>query len=93
MVDAAGTRDLVYDSNKPCRLSAEAFDTFYNQRVMTRLYERSGRVGRPRGFQLGSTTGSNADMENTYGYTAAGRFETVTSGWNTNASTRTFRYG
>lgn len=91
--DAAGTRDFVYDTSKPWRLSAEALDSFYGSKVMTRLYESSGMVGRIDGFQLGSTAGSNSDLETNFSYTSSGRFETLLSGRNSNATTRTFRYG
>ena len=91
--DASGAHDFIYDSTKPWRLSAEALDTFYGSKVMTRLYENTGMVGRIDGFQLGSTAGSNSDLENNFGYTADGRFETILSGINSNATTRTFRYG
>jgi RHS repeat-associated protein len=92
VTDVTGIRDLVYDSAKPWRLSAEAESGFYGGRVMTLLYESSGVVGRARGFQLGATAGSNSELEQTYGYSNSGRLEAVTSSRQTNAASRTFRY-
>jgi YD repeat-containing protein len=93
IADATGSRTLAYDSAKPWRLNSETYGSFYNSRAFTRLYETSPMPGRIRGFQLGSSPGSNADLEQTFGYTAAGRFETLTSGRNGNTASRTFRYG
>ena len=93
VADATGTRDLVYDASKPWRLSAEALDAFFGSKVVTRLYENTGMVGRNDGFKLGATTGSSSDLEHNFSYTASGRFETITSGINHNATARTFRYG
>ncbi|MBM3855450.1 MAG: hypothetical protein FJ399_20230, partial [Verrucomicrobia bacterium] len=91
---ASGVHDFVYDPDYPWRLYAEAFDTFYGQRVLTRQYETSGMVGRGKGFKLGTSVGSNSELEQTYGYAAAtGRFDSLTSGRNSNAATRTFHYG
>lgn len=93
VTDFTGTRDLVYDSAKPWRMVAEAHSTFYGSRVMTRLYDEAGTIGRVRGFQLGSAVGSNSDLEQTFGFTTVGRFETLTSNRLGNtADARTFRY-
>lgn len=93
---ATGVHDFVYDSSYPQRLSCEAFDTFYGSRVMTRLYETTGVIGRARGFQLGSSVGSNSEVEQNYGFAAdSGRFNaltTVSTPLTTGAS-RTFHYG
>jgi RHS repeat-associated protein len=93
ITDTTGTRDLVYDPAKPWRLTAEAHADFYGSRVLTRLYDETGTIGRVRGFQLGATAGSNSDLEQTFGFTTVGRFETLTSNRLGNtAAARTFRY-
>lgn len=92
VTDSTGNRTYNYDSTKPWRMTAEGLGTFYGNRVLTRLYESSGVVGRARGYQLGTSGTPNADLEASYGYTATGRFETLSSGRNSNAFTRTFRY-
>jgi RHS repeat-associated protein len=92
--DYAGTRQMLYDTAKPWRLSAEALGDYYGQRVLTRLYDTTGLVGRVHGFQAGSTVGSNSELEQTFAFTATGRFEglsTLRSGLST--TSRTFHYG
>ncbi len=90
--DVTGTRDFVYDSAKPWRLASEALSGFYNNKVLTRMYEGAGVIGRNDGFKLGSAVGSSSDLEQDYGYFSNGRFETVATKVNSNAVTRTFRY-
>ncbi len=87
-------RDLVYDSNKPWRLTAEVESSFYGSRTVTRMYDETGVIGRVKGFQLGATAGNNADLEQTFGFTTVGYFDTITSKRNANeaSSSRTFRY-
>jgi YD repeat-containing protein len=93
VADYTGTHDLVYDANKPWRMTAEAHSSFYGHRVLTRLYDETGTIGRVRGLQLGPTVGSNAELEQTFGFTTVGRFETIATKREANASARTFRYG
>jgi RHS repeat-associated protein len=93
VADASGTHDFVYDATRPWRLTNEALDAFYGNKVISRLYETTGVIGRNDGFRVGNAAGSNSDVEQDYGYMGNGRFETVASGFNSNASTRTFRYG
>ena len=92
--DFTGLRDLIYDSAKPWRMTAEAESSFYGGRVLSRLYDESGTIGRVRGFQLGAGTLSNSDLEQTFGFTTVGRFETIaTSRASDSATLRRFRYG
>lgn len=94
VADFTGTRDFVYDSSKPWRLSAEAESDFYGSRVVTRLYDETNVYGRPRGFQIGAGVGSKSDLEQTYNTTIVGRVDSVTSNrLNNTAGSRTFRYG
>ncbi|HWA85001.1 MAG TPA: hypothetical protein VG710_02165, partial [Opitutus sp.] len=90
--DDTGIRDLVYDPAKPWRLTAEAEDAFYGRRVLTRLYDNDTIKGRVTGFQLGPTAGSGAELEQTFGFTTVGRFESITTKRDANTSSRTFRY-
>ncbi len=96
VTDVTGTRDFIYDALKPWRLSAEAHDnttnSFYGGRVFSRLYDEEDVIGRSRGFQLGVLTAPNAELEQTYGYTDVGRFETLTAKREANGTARTFRY-
>lgn len=94
ITDFTGTRDLIYDATKPWRLTAEAESAFYGSRVTTRLYDETGTIGRVHGFQIGATAGSNLDLEQTFGFTTIGRFETVSSNRDGVAASsgRTFRY-
>lgn len=91
--NVTGIRTFTYHSSTPWRLKEEQLSSFYGSRYFTPMYEASGVVGRLQGFKVGSSSGSNSDLEQTFGYTAAGRFETLTSGRNSNATSRTFRYG
>ena len=91
--DYVGTRTLGYDSAKPWRLATESFPAFYGDRGFTRLYESAGVIGRVHGFQLGTVPGSNSEIEETFGFSPDGRFETLTAGRNSDAVLRTFRYG
>lgn len=91
--DLTGTRDFVYDPTKPWRLSAEALTGYYGSRVVTPLYESGNVLGRDLGFQLGASAGSNSDLEQTWGYTSAGRFDTLATKRASNSVTRTFQYG
>ncbi len=62
--------------------------------MLTYLYETSGGlVGRYRGFQLGSGSGSNSDLEQAYAFTSGGRFDTLATKRASNAVTRSFQYG
>jgi YD repeat-containing protein len=94
---ATDLRDFVYDPAYPLRLSCEAFNSFYGSRVLTRLMDATTTSttlkGRDRGFQLGSGVGSNTDLEQTYGYSTVGRFDTLATKRTSNAATRTFHYG
>ena len=91
---AADLRDLSYDSSYPLRLVGETMTAFYNDRALSRLYETSGVLGRPRGFKLGAAVGSNSELEQTYGYSATtGRFDSLTSSRSSNATSRVFHYG
>lgn len=96
VADATGTRTFSYDSQKPWRLVGENLGSFYGARVFTHLYEEAGSgytvPGRIRGYQVGTAEGSNADLEVTFGYTSAGRFQTITSSRNADATSSTFRY-
>lgn len=91
--DGTGNRTLAYDSSMPWRFKSESLDVFYGNRVVTRLYSETDVVGRVRGFQVGSSVGSNSDIEQTYAFTANGRFSSVTTDRNYNAASRTFTYG
>jgi RHS repeat-associated protein len=94
VTDYTGFRDLVYDANRPWRLSAEAESDFYGNRVVTRNYDETGVIGRVNGLQLGSGVGSNADLEQKFGFTTVGRFDTITSNRTGNSATsHVFRYG
>ena len=91
---ATDLRDFSYDSTYPLRLVGETLNDFYGDRAISRLYDSSGVIGRPRGFKLGTMVGNNAELEQTYGYSSAtGRFDTLNSSRNSNATTRTFHYG
>ena len=90
---AADLRDFSYDPSYPHRLVGETLNGFFGDRALTRLYATTGMLGRYRGFKLGSAVGSNAELEQTYGYSATtARFETLTSSREANAASRTFRY-
>lgn len=91
--DYTGQRTFTYDSSKPWRLQSATLPSFYGSRVFTSLYETTGDVGRPRGYQLGSAVGSTADLEHSYTFTAGGRFETLVGNRAGNSVSRTFRYG
>lgn len=91
VADFTGTRDLVYDAAKPWRLVAEAQSAFFGNRILTRLYDETGVVGRVRGFQLGGSAGSASDLEQIFGFTTVGRLETIASKREAQAP-RTFRY-
>jgi RHS repeat-associated protein len=94
VTDVTGMRDMVYDESRPWRLSTEAESAFYGNRVQTRLYAETATIGRVNGLQLGDDVGSNSDLEQTFGFTSVGRFETITSNRQGNsADPRTFRYG
>jgi len=94
VTDFTGTRDFVYDSSKPWRLSAEAHSSFYGSRYQTSLYESSGVVGRYRGFQVGASAGGTDDLEQAYTYNSSnGRFDTLATKRASNAVTQTFQYG
>lgn len=97
VTDVTGTRDFIYDPIKPWRLIAEAHDatsgSFYGGRVYTRLYDEQRQIGRVRGFQLGTAAVPTAELEQVYGYSANGRFETLTTRRDGEGSGRTFRYG
>ncbi|MBM3853909.1 MAG: hypothetical protein FJ399_12265, partial [Verrucomicrobia bacterium] len=87
-------RDFSYDPAFPHRLVGETLTSFFSDRAISRLYESTGMPGRPRGFRLGPAVGSNAELEQTYGYAAgSGRLESLASGRDSNATSRTFRYG
>lgn len=91
--DATGSR--TFDLCACGRVNEEHFDsTFYGTRVLTYQYETSGGVvGRYKGFQLGSSGGSSADLEQTYSFTSGGRFDTLASKRASNSVSRTFQYG
>lgn len=91
--DFTGSRTYNYDASKPWRLGNVALPAFYGSRFFTALYDSTGMVGRSRGFQVGSSAGSAADLEQSYGFTSGGRFETLASKRANNGVSRTFRYG
>lgn len=85
-------RTFAYDSAKPWRQQSLSLPGFYGGRVMTSLYEGTGDVGRARGFQLGASLGSTADLEQIYALTTGGRLDTIASNRASNTVSRTFRY-
>jgi len=94
VVDHTGTWDFVYDGSKPWRQASTTLPSFYGTRHYTALYESGGgtMIGRYLGFQIGSSVGSSADLEQVYAYSADGRFDTLTSKRSSNSVTRTFDY-
>lgn len=109
VADATGTHDFVYDSSKPWQLSAEALDTFYGSRVITRNYEVALSVntgdtsytghtigsvpGRANGFKVGTTSTPAADLEYIYSISNAGRFAGLESKRGNGSASRKFAYG
>lgn len=93
--DATGTRS--FDLCACGRVNEEDFSSFYGSRVLTYQYETSGGVvGRYKGFKLGSTSGSNSDLEQAYAFntlsTSNGRFYSVTSTRSSGTGSRMFKY-
>ncbi|HWA28929.1 MAG TPA: RHS repeat-associated core domain-containing protein [Lacunisphaera sp.] len=91
--DATDTR--TFDLCACGRTNSETLpSSFYGTRVLTYQYEGSGGVmGRYKGFQLGASANSSSDLEQTYGFTSGGRFDTLATKRNNNATSRTFQYG
>ena len=92
VTDFTGLRSLVYDPAKPWRLSGADEGAFYNNRVMTCLYNESGLVGSSKGFQLGTASALNAEGEQSFTLDAAGRVSTVLANLSASNS-RTYTYG
>lgn len=107
VTDTSGVHDFVYDSSKPWRLSAEALDTFYGSRLISRTYDSAtstsagtlashtlGTVlGRTAGLKLGSSSTPAAELEFSYPISNTGRVAGVVSARGNGAATRTFTYG
>lgn len=92
--DATGTRTFNYDSTLPDQINSISLDAFYNNRVLTRLYNSDGLLlGRPSGFAIGTPAEPNNDLRQEYYYNGNGRFDHLTSSNLKNANTRTFTYG
>ena len=107
--DTTGTRDFVYDGTYPHRLSAEALDTFYGSRVLTRTYESTlstntgdstytghtiGSVpGRVKGLQVGSVSTPAQDLEFIYATSNAGRIAGLVSKRANGSASQQFVYG
>jgi len=79
VTDAAGQRTFSY-TDKMQREAETLPSAFYGDKVLTNKYEASSATveGRDKGFKLGTATDPDADMEVTYGYSAKGRFDSVT---------------
>ncbi|HEY5894206.1 MAG TPA: RHS repeat-associated core domain-containing protein [Chthoniobacterales bacterium] len=70
--DATGTRTFAYRPSD-LQIVGETIPAF--DRVLTRKYDG---LGRDAGFSLGTTANPTSDHEVSYGYDAAGRFNSVT---------------
>lgn len=93
--DATGTRSFDYDTtnNRPWRLASETSASgYFGDQVLTPLYDNTTIKGRSLGFQLGTTANRDAYLEQSYGYLANGRFETLHSQRDNNSIDRSFRY-
>jgi RHS repeat-associated protein len=93
VTDATGLRTFNYDILRPWRFDSESLSTYFASKVVTRLYDNTAILGRVNGFQLGSSAVLNADLEQDYGFTPDGRFNTLTSSQNAGISSRSFQYG
>ena len=96
--DVTGTRTFTYDSTHPWRLDREQLGAYYGGRWLSPLYETTGSnpvVGRAAGFQLGTSSVRNAELEQDWQYEPdTSRLSKVLSTYaNSSANTRTFTYG
>ncbi|MEJ1974198.1 MAG: RHS repeat-associated core domain-containing protein [Lacunisphaera sp.] len=93
VADYTGTWDYVYgDGARPWRQTSTTLPSFYGTRAWTALYDNSNLAGRSLGFQLGSSAGSAADLEQDYAWSGDGRFDTLATKRSGNSVTRTFDY-
>lgn len=92
VTDATGTRDFIYDIDRPWRLATEALDTFYDSKVLTYLFDNSQVIGRGRGFQLGVDSNPASDLEQSTVFSTNGRVDKLTSKAG-GGNTRVFTYG
>jgi RHS repeat-associated protein len=88
VTDATGTHIFTY--NAALQLNQEQQSGFFRNRILTRIYEGTGRgkvPGRIAGFLLGTASDPDSDHVVTYGYDSAGRLNNVTD------SDGTYTYG
>lgn len=93
--DVTGDRTFYYSGeSKFWRISSETESSFYNYRILGRQYDESAVVGRVTGLQLGVSGAFNNDLEQRFGFSATGRFASISTNRQGNtAPQHTFRYG
>ena len=99
ITDATGTRTIDRgDYSTPWRIDSVALPAFYQNRIVTRLYEDTTDsiagtvVGTNRGFQLGTAASTNALLEQTSAFNSLGRFASITSKRNASTTGQSFSY-
>ncbi len=92
------TRTFLWDADSPWRLDAELLPNFYQNRLLSRVYENhtdatQGAVkGRSSGFQLGTLWNPSADLAQTLQCSNLGRVASLTSSNNSGTGAQTFTY-